>query len=166
MIMNCKQTILSFLVALPTFTLADEVATLTTPQNINLTIPLVALIDVENISPTFTFTAPTDAGTGFSNADDVVSSVALTSNNPAARLDVHISNNLDGIDLGIKDMVGICNQSSLSAPLSTTSQSCDMGTRQTTNGSFTITASPAESGNGMIPYGSYTTDIIYTITEN
>lgn len=164
--MNCKKIVLSILATLSISAHADETAALTSPQQINLVIPLVALIDVEDISPSFEFTAPTQAGEGFDSASDVVSTVALTSNNPNARLDIHTSSNLNGIDLGIKNMSGICSQSSLSAPLSTTSQYCNVGTRQTTNGNLTITASPAASGNGMIPYGNYTTDIIYTITED
>ncbi|MDD5392612.1 MAG: hypothetical protein PHE17_06295 [Thiothrix sp.] len=137
----------------------------TVTQNIDLTIPLVELIDVENISPTFDFSAPSNAGDGFAAPEGVTSSVAITSNNPNAQLDVHTSSNINGIDLKISSTSGICDSSTLSDRLSTAPQYCSVGKRQTSSGSLTISAEPS-GGNGMIPYGTYSTDIIYTLTQN
>lgn len=138
----------------------------TVTQNIDLTIPLVELIDVEDISPTFDFSTPSNAGDGFVAPAGVTSSVAITSNNPDARLDVHTSSNISGIDLKINGISGICDLTALPSPLSMTPQYCNVGKRQTSTGSLIINAAPPVGSNSMIPYGTHSTDIIYTLTQN
>ena len=142
----------------------NSIASDTVTQGIDLVIPLVALIDVQDSLPAINFSSPNNAGDGFSAPVGITSTISVTSNNPNARLEVHTSSDLTDINLSLTDLSNLCSPASLSA-LSTSSQYCNMGTRQITGGSFTINAAPA-TANGMIPYGNYSTDIIYTITQN
>lgn len=144
-----------------------EIATDT--QTLTLTVPLVALIDVEDISPSFTFDAPTNAGDGFSgdlSASNNMPTVAISSNNTLAKLNVHISNDLSTSGITLQMMSStLCGF--VQKTLTTTEQKlCNIGTTKISNGGIIITANPSNGIGSMIPYGKYTTNIIYTLTQN
>lgn len=143
----------------------------TDTQTLSITVPLVALINVSNNSPTFTVTPPTQAGDGFSG--DVTSSnnnttIAVSSNNPNAKLNVRMDTDLSAYGFTLRAMnfdgkLGSCNNIILST--SNKSLCPDLGLRQTSDAEVYLDVS-LNTLNSMIPYGEYTTNIIYTISEN
>jgi hypothetical protein len=143
----------------------------TTTQTLSITVPLVALINVEDVSPTFTFIAPTQAGEGFSGQSTSTNkrtSIAVSSNNPNAKLNVKVDNDLSahGFTVEMTEISGELGQCYDGTRLTTTNQTlCELGLRQTHNGEVLLKASLNEN-NSMIPYGTYTTNITYTISEN
>lgn len=153
---------------LSSFTSAIAADTATDSQTLTLTVPLVALIDVEDISPKITLDAPTNAGGGFDGgltAIDNQPTVAISSNNSLAKLNVHMSNDLttNGFTLKVISTT-LCGYAEKS--LSTSPQKlCNIGTMKKTDGNLIISAAATTVG-GMISYGNYTTDIIYTLTQN
>ncbi len=147
--------------------------TATDTQTLTLTVPLVALIDVEDISPTFTFIAPTNAGEGFTGSTTPANNmplVAISSNNPNAKLNVKVSTNLNDENVVLKLNNISSNLGTCIGNLSVTTSDqkfCDIGMLKTTSGKILINADTGfGSGGGMIPYGEYTTNIIYTLTQN
>ena len=143
----------------------------TTTQTLSITVPLVALINVSDNSPTFTITPPTQAGDGFSgdvSASDNFTTIAVSSNNPNAKLNVRMDTDLSAYGFTLKAMkvnseLGNCSNTILST---SNKVFCpDLGLRQTTNGQVLIDVS-LNTLDSMIPYGEYTTNITYTISEN
>lgn len=158
-------SLLSLLLALHATPAAAETAT--TTQDINLGIPVVALLDVEDITPTFTFNAPTNAGDPFTlSASANQPSVAVSSNNPNAKLDVRLTQNLTpfGFDIALAGSgLGSCSSNLL---LSTNNQTlCNVGGLQTNSGQVTVNIDTS-AGNGMAAHGNYAAEIVYTLTEN
>lgn len=140
-------------------------------QTLSITVPLVALIDVEDISPTFSFIAPTNAGEGFTGssvATNKTPKIAVSSNNSSAKLNVRLDTDLSpyGFTIALTELSGELG-SCIDGLRLTTSDSmlCNLGMRQTTDGQVLIQAS-IDNTNSMIPYGNYTSDIVYTISEN
>jgi hypothetical protein len=143
----------------------------TDTQTLSINVPLIALIDVEETSPTITVVAPTNAGEGFdgsSTSTDKNPKIAISSNNTDAKLNVKIDTDLSpfGFTLELTELSGELGSCIDGLRLTTTNkQLCDIGLRQTSNGQVLIKAS-MDTVNTMIPYGSYTTNIVYTISEN
>lgn len=149
--------------------LALAADTATDTQTLSLTVPLVALINVEDISPTITFDAPTDAGQGFDGsltATNNQPTVAISSNNTLAKLNVRMTNDLNANGLTLQlTSTTLCGfaQKTLSI---TDQKLCNIGMMKKTDGGLIISATPTAGINSMIPYGNFTTDIIYTLTQN
>lgn len=140
--------------------------TATTTQDLNLTIPLVVLLDVQEVNPNFTFSAPNNAGEGLSmSSSNTHASVAATSNSPSTKLLAHVNTNLIPHGLGIKlDVTGL--GSCRSVILSTSDQTiCNVGNIQTNSAELSVDLDTT-LGNGMASYGSYVVEILYTLTEN
>ena len=138
-------------------------------QTLKVTIPLVALIDVEDISPAFTFTPPTDAGQGFvdpatpSNNEPLV---AISSNNSAAKLEVktNIDLSANNLQLEISSLSGF--PVSFNTPISNNGTTLvPVGMMQSTTGKIRLTAQGTSTG-AMIPYGNYPIEVTYTLTQN
>ncbi len=166
-----KPYTLSLLSALPCLLMlhAASAATATDTQTLTLTVPLVALIDVEDISPSFTFTAPTNAGEGFTGSTTPANNkpfVAISSNNNLAKLQAHtdVNLNLYNLQLEISDINGL--PTNFDTVLSTTPTTLtNIGMMKTSNAQIKIAARGTNSG-GMIPYGTFNANIIYTLTQN
>lgn len=142
--------------------------TATDTQTLSLDVPLVALIDVEDISPSFTFTAPTNAGQGFTGAATPINNepyIAISSNNSAAKLEAQTDVDLSTYNLQLE----ISNFDGLPAfdtPLSNTPITlATIGMMKTSTARMKIAARGTSTGT-MIPYGDYTINIIYTLTQN
>lgn len=169
--MKTRLLIFSF-IALSSSVVYADTDTATDTQTLRLTVPLVALIDVEDISPSFTFTAPTNAGQGFSGALTAINNtpkVAISSNNSSAQLKISTSNNnlsAAGISLQVITTNGLCGFAQSSALTTTPEYLCKVGMLKTTDGNLVIIANPLNGVDSMIPHGNSTTDIIYTLTEN
>lgn len=146
-------------------------ATDTDTQSLAITVPLVALIDVEDISPTFSFVAPTNAGQGFGGSilsSNKTPKIAVSSNNAEAKLNVRMDTDLSpyGFSIELTELSGELGSCVDGIRLTTSDkQLCDLGMRQTTNGQVLVKAS-LDSVNTMVPYGTYSTNIVYTISEN
>lgn len=138
-------------------------------QTIGITIPLIALIDVEDISPSFTFTAPTNAGEGFEDLDPAVDnepSLAISSNNSVATLTAILSSTLEGMAVQVKAKnCGTGSNSIKTLNASTPKTLCAPGVLVTTAASLEVNINPTLIGS-MIPYGTHSTSITYTLTEN
>jgi hypothetical protein len=140
-------------------------------QTLSITVPLVALIDVEDISPTFTFIAPMNAGEGFTgiqNSTNNQPKIAVSSNNSSAKLNVRLDTDLSpyGFSIALTELSGELGSCISNLRLTTSDSTlCNLGMQQTTNGKVLILAN-IDSTNTMIPYGNYTSNIIYTISEN
>lgn len=138
-------------------------------QTLGITIPLVALMDVESLSPSFSFTAPTDAGFGFEDLEPPVDnepSLAISSNNTDAKLTAVLSSALDSISVQVKAKnCGTGSNSTKTLSTTTAKQLCAPGMLVTDTASLEVNINPTLNG-GMIPYGVYSTSIIYTLTEN
>lgn len=147
--------------------------TATDSQTLTLQVPLVALIDVQDISPSFTFNAPTEAGEGFSGgltATNNTPTVDISSNDSNMKLKVSVSNNAlqtAGVSLQVMAMNPVCPGFG-SATLTTTPQTlCTVGMRKVSGGTIIINAIPSGGVGSMIPYGTYnTTDIVYTLSSS
>lgn len=147
--------------------------TATDTQTLTLQVPLVALIDVQDISPSFTFNAPTEAGEGFSGgltATDNTPTIDISSNDSGMKLKVSVSNNdlqTVGVSLQVMAMNPVC-PSFGSATLTTTPQTlCTVGTRRVSGETIIINAIPSGGVSSMIPYGTYdTTSIVYTLSSS
>ena len=137
-----------------------------TTQTINISIPVVALLDIGEISPAFTFEPPLNAGDGMTvAARDNFFGVALSSNNPNANLDIKIDQDLTqhGIALFMSD--GNLGGCATSLTLTTSDQVfCNTGTLQTTSGTMRINA--AADSHGMAAYGNYSVKVTYTLTDD
>lgn len=139
-------------------------------QTLKVTIPLVALIDVEDISPAFTFTPPTDAGQGFvdpatpSNNEPLV---AISSNNSAARLEVktNIDLSANNLQLEISNLSGFPGGFNTPAISNSGATFATVGTMQSTTGKIRLTARGTSTGV-MIPHGNYPIEVTYTLTQN
>ncbi|UOG91866.1 MAG: hypothetical protein L3K52_17015 [Candidatus Thiothrix sulfatifontis] len=142
-------------------------------QTLSLTVPLVALIDVDTTnSASFSFEPPLNAGDGFSGivlpVEGVTVPVAISSNNPEAKLTATLNTNqlsANGILLSAQTsgLTGtVCGQSK--ALINTAKTICSVGMVKTSAANITLTADTSVSG--MIAYGNYTADIIYTLTQN
>jgi hypothetical protein len=142
--------------------------TATDTQTLSLTVPLVALIDVENISPSFTFTAPTEAGQGFTGATTPLDNkphISISSNNANAKLEAHTDKDLSLYNLQL-EISDIDDLPGFDKPLSNTPTTLTtIGMMKTSTARIKIAARGTSNGS-MIPYGDYTTDIIYTLTQN
>jgi hypothetical protein len=141
--------------------------TATDTQTLSLTVPLVALIDVQDISPSFTFTAPTEAGQGFEDMNPPSNNkpkIAISSNNSNAKLNVHIDTDLSAANIAIQlEASGLCR---VTKTLTTTDKTlCTVGMMKTSDSEVIVRATSPTLG-GMIPYGIHTTNIIYTLTQN
>lgn len=93
--MKTPQLIFS-LIALCISTGAAYADSATDTQTLSLTVPLVALIDVDDINPSFAFTAPTEAGQGFEDMEAPSNNkpkIAISSNNSNAKLNVQSASN-------------------------------------------------------------------------
>lgn len=149
--------------------MSNSYAASTATQTLTLNVPLIALIDVEDISPSFTFEPPTNAGDGFDGslgATNNTPTVAISSNNSLAKLNVRTSTDLMSKGLVLQIMsTNLCGFSQKT--LTTSDQKlCNIGTTKVSNGGLIITVNPSNGLGSMIPYGSYSTDIIYTLTQN
>jgi hypothetical protein len=139
-------------------------------QTLSITIPLVALIDVEEVSPSFTFIAPTDAGDGFNTAIAInqTANVAISSNNSNAKLNAKLDTDLSafGLSVELTELSGNLGSCTADLSLATSDKTlCDLGMKQTSNGQVQVQAKMLNPSS-MLPYGNYTANIVYTITEN
>lgn len=162
--MKTRLLIFSFIALSSSVTYADAA---TDTQTLSLTVPLVALIDVEDISPTFAFTAPTEAGQGFEDMEPPINNkpkIAISSNNSNAKLNAHIDTDLSTANIALQiEANGLCGATKT---LSMTDKTlCTIGMTKTLGSEITIRAMPSSLG-GMIPYGTHTANIIYTLTQN
>ncbi len=150
---------------LPSSVLAD---TASTTQDINLLVPVVALLDIGDVTPQFNFQTPQNAGDGLTlTATNNIFTVALSSNNSLAKLDVKVSQDLAPHGLSL-----ILDNSTLSGctsplTLSTSDQTyCTLGTQQVTDSSPATITLNAATTQSMAAYGSYSVQITYTLTDN
>ncbi|MGB0848767.1 MAG: hypothetical protein ACPGSM_18685 [Thiolinea sp.] len=139
--------------------------TATATQNINLAIPIVALLDIEDVSPQFTFQAPQNAGDGLTlSATDNTFNVAISSNNSLAKLDVKIDQNLTAHGLSLVLDSSTLSGCSGSLTLTTSNQTyCNISMQQTSASTITLNATAAQD---MASYGNYSVEITYTLTDN
>ena len=137
-----------------------------TTQTIRLSIPVVALLDIGDISPAFTFEAPLNAGDGLSvSATHNFFGAALSSNNPQANLDIKIDQDLAQHGIAIFMSDGDLGGCVTSLTLTTTDQTfCEVGTTQTSSGTMRINA--AAESHGMAAYGDYSVKVTYTLTDD
>lgn len=141
--------------------------TASTTQNLIINIPVVALLDLQNLAPAFTLTPPNNAGEGFSviSANNQ-SNIAISSNNANTKLLARIDQNLSsyGFSLHLSGIgLGSCYTNLI---LNTVDQSfCNVGKIQTTTGAVTIDLDTS-SGNQIAAHGSYTLEVIYTLTND
>lgn len=168
--MKTRLLIFSFIALSSSVIYAD---TATDTQTLSLTIPLVALIDVDTTTPaSFSFEPPLNAGDGFSGSvlpvEGVTVPVAISSNNPAAKLTATLNTDqlsANGILLSAQTsgLTGtFCGQAK--ALLNTAKTICSVGMVKTSAATIILTADTSVSG--MIAYGDYTANIIYTLTQN
>jgi hypothetical protein len=144
--------------------------TATDTQTLSLTVPLVALIDVQDISPIFEFKAPTEAGKGFTSMKAPINNkplIAISSNNSFANLKIRTDTDLSTANIALQiDADGLCGDT---ITLNTNNETlCHIGmykTADTAGVPITIRAISSTVG-GMIPYGIHTTNIIYTLTQD
>ncbi len=162
--MKTPLLIFSFIALSSSVVYAD---TATDTQTLSLTVPLVALIDVEDIFPIFEFKAPTEAGKGFTSMKAPINNkpmIAISSNNSLANLNIRADTDLSTANIALQiDADGLCGET---ITLDTNNQMlCNIGMYKTTGAPITIRAMPSSLG-GMIPYGMHTANIIYTLTQN
>lgn len=141
-------------------------------QILNLTVPLVALINVQDISPSFAFTAPTTAGEGFSGDLDTESNntptFAISSNNKDAKLNVSIDKAFVGVKLTIKELNGGTNCFTTAKTIKEgdgTLAKCAIGMFKNA-GQFELTALSTSGDETMIPHGTQSAVITYTLTQS
>jgi hypothetical protein len=144
--------------------------TATDTQTLSLTVPLVALIDVDTTnSPTFEFIAPANAGDGFDNGINIsneISPLAISSNMQYAKLKAHTDIDLSQYNIKLTAKATVPGKSTAKKPLSTTDTELSaVGMIATNTATITLDADTT-TGGSMIPYGVYTANIIYTLTQN
>ncbi|MGB5600559.1 MAG: hypothetical protein WBM66_17685 [Thiothrix litoralis] len=141
----------------------------TATQTLSLTVPLVALIDVENINPSFTFEAPTNAGQGFTGSTTPLNNkpfIAISSNNNMAKLQAQTDVDLSvyNLQLEISDIDGF--PTGFDKPLSNSPTTLTtIGMMKTSTAKIKLAARGTSTGT-MIPYGSYPVQVTYTLTQN
>ncbi|OQX11623.1 MAG: hypothetical protein BWK73_17250 [Thiothrix lacustris] len=145
--------------------------------DISFTIPLVALIDVSNPGTTLRYTEPTDAGAGFSSqftGANRSSTLAISSNMPNSKLTAQTDTALPaGMKLTVETEIpplSVDAQVELNTPSTNPRQLTPIGLISTTQGSLklglAIDTGVFSATGGMIPHGTKTYKVIYTLTEN
>lgn len=147
--------------------------------DISFTIPLVALIDVSNPGVTFRMTEPTNAGDGFDGESRVTagnreSTLAISSNMLGSKLTAHTDPVLPtGLKLSLDVKIpalSVDKTVNLNTPSTNPKILNNIGLVSTPNGTLKtgliIDPTTFAATGGMIPHGTNTYKVIYTLTEN
>lgn len=147
--------------------------------DISFTIPIVALIDVSNPGVTFRMTPPTNAGDGFAgdfsvSAGNRNSTLAISSNMPNSKLTAHTDPALpNGLKLKLDVAIpalSVDTSVGLNTPSTAPKILTNIGLVSTPSGTLKtgLEIDPATfaATGGMIPHGTNTYKVIYTLTEN
>ncbi len=165
--MKTRLLIFSFIALSSSSATYADIATDT--QTLSLTVPIVALIDVEDINPSFTFEVPTDAGQGFTGSTTPLNNkpfIAISSNNSMAKLQAQTNVDLSAynLQLEISDIDGF--PVGFDKPLSNSPTTLTtIGMMKTSTARIKLAARGTSNGT-MIPYGDYPIQVTYTLTQN
>ena len=125
-------------------------------QTLKITIPKIALVDIDKTQHAFVFT-PTN------NIQQHNSQVALSSNDRNARLNIQVDGLPRGLTLKVGANADLCKKTTMQTIQSNKSFSCLVGMNRTRNGNLTFTSSRANQQT--VPDGTYTASITYTLSD-
>ncbi len=126
----------------------------TSSQSLSITIPKVALVELDQAQHTFTFSVDQDSVSHSST-------VAISSNDRRARLNVNVAGLPQGFQLAVSANSAICADAL--AEIDTHRYSCQVGMARTKSGLLTLTGS-RESAQAL-PNGAYQANITYTLSD-
>lgn len=144
--------------------------TATDSHDVTVTVPEVALIDVDDTTVTCALTAPIEAGSNFTDGT-VTSSYAITANIPVAGTPKNkIQVSVDavptvGADLKVVSAVPTSSGGTAASAvtLSDTDQDLVTGMGNTVDSNVTLTYTCSHTGSPIASHGSDTVSVTYTI---
>ena len=142
----------------------------TDSHDVTVTVPDVELIDVDDTAVTCTLTAPTEAGSNFTDGT-ITSHYAITANIPVAGTPKNkIQVSVDavptvGADLKVESGVPTSSGGSAASAvtLSTTAQDLVTGIGNTVDSNVSLTYTCSHTGSPIASHGSDTVSVTYTI---
>lgn len=128
----------------------------TANQSLKITIPKIALVELDKAKHSFVFTPD-------KNIIRHTSNVAISSNDRNARLNISVKGLPDALQLDILANTEICSGLSTQTRNNQHQFNCQVGIARTRNGLLTITGS--RKNQQALPNGTYTADITYTLSD-